>query len=1282
MRRLLLILLMSVATEGAFAQISPHGAIKWACESCHTTDSWKMKSDASFQHVKTGFVLEGQHAGVTCASCHKGLKFTGASRLCAACHTDVHKAELGSNCTRCHSMQSWDISDMIQRHQNTRFPLLGRHAALQCEDCHSNVADHKYTGTAITCYGCHSSDYQNTKNPSHSFAGFGTDCEKCHKVNAFSWGSNFDHNSTPFPLTGMHVATPCSACHVSGAFKNTAQDCYSCHQATYRATSTPNHTAAKFETNCVTCHTTSGWSPASFSHDNTKFPLSGAHKAVLCKDCHVNNQFATLPMNCVDCHRTDFVNTTNPNHQTQGYPQTCVQCHSTTSWRPAAFDHNATKFALTGRHITLQCQDCHTNNNYQLVYTNCYPCHQVEYQRPTNPNHVVAMLDHRCESCHSTSTWLPSTFNHSSTKFVLTGKHATTDCQSCHVNGNYQLTYTDCFQCHQADYARPVNPVHVVPSFSHQCQTCHTTSIWTPSSFDHASTKFALTGAHRAVLCKDCHVNNQYSGLPANCVDCHRSDYTTSANPNHVALGYPQTCVQCHSTTAWRPASFDHNVTKFSLTGAHVAVQCVQCHINNNYQLVYTDCYPCHSTDYSRPTNPNHVTGMLDHRCESCHSTTAWLPTTYNHGSTKFALTGTHVTTPCQSCHVNGNYKLVYTDCYTCHSADFAKPTNPNHVTAGFNHVCETCHTTTVWKPSTFNHSSTKFALTGTHVTTPCQSCHSNGNYQLVYSDCYTCHSADFAKPTNPNHVTAGFSHACETCHTTIVWTPSTFNHSSTKFALTGTHVTTPCQSCHVNGNYQLAYTGCYQCHSADFATPTNPNHVTAGFSHVCETCHTTVVWKPSTFNHSSTKFALTGTHVTTACQLCHINGNYQLVYTDCYPCHSTEYARPTNPNHVTGMLDHRCESCHSTTTWLPSTFNHSSTKFALTGTHVTTPCQSCHVNGNYQLAYTGCYQCHSSDFATPTNPNHVAAGFSHVCETCHTTTVWKPSTFNHSTTKFALTGTHTTTPCQSCHVNGNYQLAYTDCYACHSADFARPTNPNHVAGGFSHTCEMCHTTTVWKPSTFSHANTRFPLTGAHIAVACNICHASNQYATLSTNCIDCHRTDFNGATNPNHVSLAFPQTCSQCHSTTAWQPATFDHSTTKFPLTGKHTTTPCATCHVGGNYQLVYSSCYACHATDYNGTTNPVHSTAGFPTTCETCHTTTVWTGATFNHTWFPQTHGNSGGVCAKCHTNTANYAVFSCTTAPCHPKTQTDSSHRGRTGYVYNSANCYSCHPRGNGG
>jgi hypothetical protein len=147
-----------------------------------------------------------------------------------------------------------------------------------------------------------------------------------------------------------------------------------------------------------------------------------------------------------------------------------------------------------------------------------------------------------------------------------------------------------------------------------------------------------------------------------------------------------------------------------------------------------------------------------------------------------------------------------------------------------------------------------------------------------------------------------------------------------------------------------------------------------------------------------------------------------------------------------------------------------------------------------------------------------------------------------------------------------------------------------------------------------------------------------------------------------------------------AWQPATFDHNATKFPLMGAHISIQCQTCHTNGNFQLAYNGCYNCHSSNYNSTTNPNHAAAGFPTTCETCHSTSTWAGATFNHTWFPTNHGNANGVCATCHTNPSDYSVFQCT--GCHTKAQTDPNHTNVTGYIWNSANCYQCHPRGNGG
>jgi hypothetical protein len=239
----------------------------------------------------------------------------------------------------------------------------------------------------------------------------------------------------------------------------------------------------------------------------------------------------------------------------------------------------------------------------------------------------------------------------------------------------------------------------------------------------------------------------------------------------------------------------------------------------------------------------------------------------------------------------------------------------------------------------------------------------------------------------------------------------------------------------------------------------------------------------------------------------------------------------------------------------------------------------------------------------------------------------------------------------------------------------------------------MCHTTTVWNPSTFDHnAKTSFRLTGAHIAVACNLCHKNSVYAGTPNTCGNaaCHLPDYVNATNPKH-GTGFSTDCASCHSTNAWQPASFDHSKASFPLTGAHLTTPCTSCHINGIFTGTPNTCgsAACHLTKYNNTTNPSHAAAAFPLDCQTCHSTTAWQPSTWNHgTYFPISAGShhSPGrwsVCADCHTVPTNYAAFSCINCHAHsPQSTVDGQHSGVSGYSYNSAACYHCHPQGSSG
>ena len=279
---------------------------------------------------------------------------------------------------------------------------------------------------------------------------------------------------------------------------------------------------------------------------------------------------------------------------------------------------------------------------------------------------------------------------------------------------------------------------------------------------------------------------------------------------------------------------------------------------------------------------------------------------------------------------------------------------------------------------------------------------------------------------------------------------------------------------------------------------------------------------------------------------------------------------------------------------------------------------------------------------------------------------------------------------CLDCHINNNYNLTTTACVSCHLKDYNTATAPvNHVQAGFPTTCESCHDTVLWTDGKFDHSATGFPLTNSHTVPPrlCADCHINNNYNLTSANtaCVSCHLNAYNTATTPiNHIQVGFPTTCQLCHDTTLWTNGKFDHSTTAFPLTGFHTKVACASCHVNNNYTTLPTTCYGCHAVDYNGTTNPIHKAAPtiFTTTCATCHSTTAWTGATFSHTWWNINHGNAAGVCATCHINPNDYTVFSCTNGSCHGGGNANNFHHPNVGgYVYNSVNCYQCHKNGGG-
>jgi hypothetical protein len=207
-----------------------------------------------------------------------------------------------------------------------------------------------------------------------------------------------------------------------------------------------------------------------------------------------------------------------------------------------------------------------------------------------------------------------------------------------------------------------------------------------------------------------------------------------------------------------------------------------------------------------------------------------------------------------------------------------------------------------------------------------------------------------------------------------------------------------------------------------------------------------------------------------------------------------------------------------------------------------------------------------------------------------------------------------------------------------------------------------------------------FPLLGTHATVACATCHKNNVYRGTARDCVGCHLATYNATRSPSHAAAGFPTTCESCHraSDTGWAGASggFNHNSV-FALLGTHATVACATCHKNNVYKGTARDCIGCHQTQYNSTRNPPHASAGFSTTCDSCHRASApaWTGATFNHaTVFALVGRHATAACASCHVNNV-YRGTSRTCVGCHQAqyNATRNPNHAATGF---GTTCESCH------
>ena len=442
---------------------------------------------------------------------------------------------------------------------------------------------------------------------------FKISCKTCHSPKGWQLDKeiySFDHNKTKLPLVGQHTMINCRQCHPTLVFTDAKTNCYECHNDIHQSTVGPD---------CSRCHTPASWLVSNINeiHQMSRFPLLGAHRTADCIQCHKSEnlvRFDVLGINCVDCHRENYMATTNPNHIQSGISEDCALCHTITAfqWTGAGFNHNI--FPLTGGHSTVQCNQCHKTPNFTGTSSVCYSCHQQDYMATTNPGHSASAISTDCQICHSLNPgWAPATFSHAN--FPLTLGHSTPTCNDCH-KGNYTTTSADCYSCHQQNYAATNNPNHVAAGMPTACQTCHSLNPgWQPATFNHTS--FPLTLGHATPTCADCHKGN-YTNTSPDCYSCHQTDYNNTSNPNHASISFSTTCTQCHTTNpGWKPATYTQHDTQFFpiYSGRHKGVWnlCTDCH-TNSADYTQFNCIVCH-------TNAHSGSNYTNAQCYSCHPT-------------------------------------------------------------------------------------------------------------------------------------------------------------------------------------------------------------------------------------------------------------------------------------------------------------------------------------------------------------------------------------------------------------------------------------------------------------------------------------------------------------------------------------------------------------------------------------------------------------------------------------------------------------------------------------
>jgi len=604
-----------------------------------------------------------------------------------------------------------------------------------------------------------------------------------------------------------------------------------------------------------------------------------------CTECHIPFDRDAQNRLCADCHKevkADFQN--HKGYHGRQDEKECRVCHTDHKGRQAKivildtgkFDHSKTDFPLQGAHQKqdkVKCKDCHeAKKKYSAAPSACNACHRKDDKHK-------GTLGTDCANCHVDRNWKEAKFDHSKTKFALTGKHVEVACKKCHIDpSRYKEASQECVSCHRKDDKHK-------GQYGKKCEDCHNDRDWKKIDFDHdLKTNFNLLGKHSSVKCLSCHKRPLYKEkTPTTCIACHRKEDVHKG-------GLGEKCATCHNEEKWKTARFNHDKdTKYPLLGKHFTTKCEACHkpeMKAKKEKLALTCIGCHKGD-------DRHKGDYGTKCESCHQEKDWKTIHFNHDKdTKYLLLGKHITTKCEACHTPGLRNKIALTCGSCHKRD-------DKHKGEFGAKCETCHKEKDWKTIRFNHDKdTKYPLKGKHEKVKCTACHTGKLYeQKLGVDCYSCHKKDDVHKEK-------LGQRCVPCHSEKDWKETSFNHGRARFPLLGMHIKVECKKCHETKLYRDSPMECIACHK-DQDDKTHKRRL----GKKCETCHNARSWKAWDYDHDKrTKFKLDGGHKKPDCYACHkdeVKDRF-VVPRSCAGCHEEDDVHR-------GDLGRQCEVCHVT---------------------------------------------------------------------------------------------------------------------------------------------------------------------------------------------------------------------------------------------------------------------------------------------------------------------------------------------------------------------------------